>query len=170
LGFEEAVHKTSRSLATNTLEGQQNADAIQEWARNIAEHTQEMIDSGANAVDVANDYHHNREALLDHAEALEFDRDEVDQLLSSWGLMPSMVLTTYNMAGITTAREQVQLMLDELGEIDDMEVAAEIQALLDQGKYDEAIAMLYALANPIAVPVRPYLTRTMVYAQGVVST
>src|SRR5690606_5522846 len=113
--------------------------------------------------------HHNRQALLDNAEAMGFNREEVEALLREWGLMPSLVSTTYNMAGISAAREQVQLMLDQIEEIPP-EAATEIQALIDQGKYNEAIAYLDALQNPIDVPVRPYLTRTMVYAQGVVST
>lgn len=151
-GFSEAIDESSRSLELNTEEGRANADAVQEWAQAVADHTQEMIDSGANAVDVANDYAHNRDALLDNAEAMGFNRQEVESLLREWGLMPNLVSTTYQMAGIETAKTQVETMIAQLGEIPEEE-ATEIQALLDDGLYDEAIAMLFALANPITVPV-----------------
>lgn len=88
-----------------------------------------------------------RDAFIGIATEAGLSREEAEKYLGVLGLMPEQVDTAITVSGTEEAMFKVQALMQLLeGEID-AEHVAEVAALIDQGKYDEAAALLADLAK-----------------------
>lgn len=150
----DITDENTRSLEINTDEGDRNVDLVQEHAEAILDLANQQIEHGHSLEFVTGEFEHNRKALLDNAEDMGFNREAVDDLLRSWGVMPDLVSTTYRASGINFFKERVLGLIRNLEDIPE-DVASEVQLALDEGDFRRAHNLLDGIDDrELHVPVR----------------
>lgn len=159
LGFTDEIEHASAGIDWNTEAGLANRDAIYEAADALIDLTKANLEHGIGAEETTRQYKEGREALLDQAEAAGLDRDAVDELISTYGLVPDLVVTTIDIAGQALAEWAIQRHLERLNEIPE-DQATEIETAINQGDYNRAWELIHAFEAGADAPIRPYLTQT----------
>jgi len=140
-----AVKENGATLDENTNAGRRNREAVQNSVQSILDYATASIAAGKSADEVAMGVAVQTAALEDQLRALGFSQEAIDAYLTSLGLTPENVNTTITIAQADAEKAKIDDLLKQLGDID-AGAEAEITALVDQGKYDEAEAKIAKLA------------------------
>lgn len=147
----ESVKENGKTLDINTEKGRANRSAIQDQVEAIEAKIKADVQSGVSTKDATNAGLLYREQLLDTAEQLGLNRADAEAYINQLGLTPENVQTAVELQHDEEVKARLQGMLDQLGAID-AGAAAEIQALIDRGAFDQAEAELTRLARQRIVP------------------
>lgn len=167
-GVNEAIYENvaaygdaGRSLDINTEAGRANRDAVQETVEAIVAQGEAMIEMGKSQEEVTRTIEWNRGALIGQMVDLGMTREAAEEYVNQLGLTPENIATAVELANQEKAKADIADILERLGPLDDIREPV-IQALIDQGKYNEALTMLKELERERRPPVRP-----VVYGRGV---
>lgn len=133
----DALLENGATLDINTEAGRANREAIQSQAEAALAQADAMIRNGATTAEATTFANNYRDSLVGQLEMLGLTKAEIDGYLTSLGLTPENVTTSLELANQETTKEQLGEILKQMGDID-KGVAAEIQALIDNGQFDEA--------------------------------
>lgn len=156
LTFNEQIEDASAGLDYNTEAGLANREALFDMADGVIALTEANIESGKSHEEVTAEYDKAREALVAAATAAGLDETAVRDLLAAYGLTPELLVTTAELRGTALQQWRVERYLEKLDTVP-QNVATLVEALIDQGKVDEAIAVLDSIPDE-DVAVTPYLT------------
>lgn len=138
--------ENGRTLDMNTDKGRANRKAVREQADEIIRFTTTMVANGASTRDAAKYANALTGQLSDQLVALGLTREEADGYIATLGLTPENIETAVDLANEETTKAKLGEMLDQLGDID-AGAAAEIQALIEEGKYMDAERRLNDIAR-----------------------
>lgn len=150
--YQAAIDDLTKSLTDNgntlditTEKGRANREAVQTAAEAARDFGVAMIENGYSADQAeayVNAYNETlRQQLIDAGMSTQ----AVDEYLKTLGATPAQVKTAIELAGVEQRKSELSDIIDQLGDIDEG-AAAEIQALIDAGAYDEAERRLRAIA------------------------
>lgn len=139
--FNDALDDESRSMDESTQAGLDNRAALMDAADSVLAFAQAQLESGMAIDDVSSDYEANIAWLRQTAIDAGLSEEAVDDLLETYGMTPETLNTAINLAGDALAKWRVDRYLEKLDEIPEG-IASYIEALIDQGKYAEAMAWL----------------------------
>jgi TP901 family phage tail tape measure protein len=157
IGFSDQVDDSTAGLDYNTEAGLSNRDAIYEMADGLIDLTQSNLEAGKSQAETSAEYTAGRDALLDAAEAAGLNRDEVDDLITAYGLVPELVTTTVNLANDALSKWRIDRYVEKLDEIDPT-IATAIEVAIDNNDWAEANRLLNSIVDPV-VNVRVSLPR-----------
>ncbi len=135
--LSEGLDHSTHSLDWNTDAGRQNRSAIYDMADGLVEMTRANLQSGKSQAETTEEYLAGREALLDAAEAAGLNRADVEALITTYGLVPDLVSTTFEIGNDALAKWQTDRYIAKLEEIPE-HVVVQIDTLIQENKYDEA--------------------------------
>lgn len=141
LELDDAIDDGTTSLDANTEAGLKNRSAVFDLADDLLRLTESNIKAGRSQDEVNAEYLAGREALLDAAEAAGLNRDEVNELINEYGLVPELVSTSIQLKNTALQQWRIQQYLDDLNEIP-KELATQITAAIDSGDLDRAEYLL----------------------------
>lgn len=177
--LDENGVRYAATLDINTQRGRENRAAVQEQANAILDFGVAMVGAGYSTEDAAANVQKMTADLSTQLQMLGLTKEEADAYIASLGLTPENVETSINLANDAKAKEKLADLLEQLGDIDEGS-AAEIQALVDQGKFDEAEAKIKEIAKARNIPLKVSVSgsgnidvrpagssfRVVAYAQG----
>jgi TP901 family phage tail tape measure protein len=128
LTFTDSIDKNSRSLEQNSEEGLTNRGVLMDWMDQIVAGADAQIAAGDSIRDVTNTLEFNKQALVDAAVAAGFNREEVEDLVEEYGLVPESVTTAIHVSGQMVAISLIEDLLTEIDTIPD-EVVTQMQVI-----------------------------------------
>lgn len=143
---QDAGKAGADTLDINTEAGRKNRETIEQQVKAIEDQQAANIANGASVVDATSATTGYRDRLIDTITQLTGSKEAAEAFVNQLGLTPENISTTVQLQHDDEVKERLQGLLGQLGDID-AGAAAEIQALVDQGKFDEAEAKLEALAR-----------------------
>jgi len=166
---EGALDLFTEGIDRGSAAGRENRDLIQGWADDIISMSQAQLEAGVAVDQVTEDYAANREELLDAAEAAGLNRDEVEAMIDTYGLVPDLIVTSIQLANDALAKWRIDRYLEKLDEVPE-DVAVAIETAIDAGDWAEANRLLNSIPDP-SVRVRvqfPSLPRIIPIGNGAV--
>lgn len=132
-------------LSTKTDKGQANIALLEREAAAIKARAKAMIDSGKPESDVLKYYKDARGELIDHANAMSSDKDQVKNRTDALLETPKELRTQYS---IITEQNQQQRLTDLTSKLGALppEVQTRVQTLIDAGNFSAAADRLDSLA------------------------
>jgi hypothetical protein len=144
--LNDSLFENSATLDANTDAGRRNRDALREQVTAIVDAGVAMVNTGASNEEAAAKVLEMRDALVAQLTQAGFTQEQVESYLDTLGLTPENVTTSIETAGVDAQRERINGWIEKLGEIPASQATA-IQALIDDGKLDEAERKLANLAR-----------------------
>jgi hypothetical protein len=138
--FEE----NGKTLDINTEAGRRNRAAIDDQVTGILDYAVAMLGAGKTTDEATDAVAFLTEGLKEQLRQAGLTEEEINGYLETLGLTPENVTTSIELANEDVSKEKLEAILNDLGDID-AGAAAEIQALVDQGRYDEAMRKLRGL-------------------------
>lgn len=136
--------ENGKTLDINTEAGRKNREAIQSQVESILDYGVAMVGAGRTTDEASEAVGFLTDGLRQQLRQAGLTEDQINDYLTTLGLTPDNVTTSIELANDDVAKERLKGLLDQLGEIDGP-VAAEITALIEDGKFAEAEARLRAL-------------------------
>lgn len=152
LGFDEQIEKASAGLDYNTEAGLANREAIFDLADGVIALTEANFASGKGQDETNREYQAARTALLDAAEAAGLNREDVEKLISAYGLVPELVTTTVDLANDALMKWRIDRYIEKLDEVDP-EIATAIEVAIDNEDWELANSLLRSIPGVIPVNV-----------------
>jgi TP901 family phage tail tape measure protein len=157
--LKEANEENGDSLDIASEKGRANRDLVKGQVDAILEYGPAARAMGKSAFDAALDQEGMRQSLLGTLEALGFNRVEAEEYIATLGLTPDSLATSVTLENQLATEEQIKGILEDLGEIDEG-AAAEIEALVQMGQLDQALAKVLLLQQQMgkgaSMPLRTY--------------
>jgi hypothetical protein len=138
--FEE----NGATLDVFTEAGRNNRAAIQAQVESILDYGVAMVGAGQTTDEATEAVSFLTEGLREQLRQAGLTEEQIDEYLTTLGLTPENVTTSIELANEDVSKDKLEAILDDLGDID-AGAAAEIQALIDEGKYAEAQRRLRAI-------------------------
>jgi hypothetical protein len=148
----KSFEDNGKTIDINTEKGRANREAIEQQVTSILDYGVAMVGAGKTTDEATEAVGFLTEGLRGQLRQAGLTEDQINEYLTTLGLTPENVTTSIELANDQVAKEKLQAILDDLGEID-AEHAAEIQALIDEGKFAEAQSRLRAIEARRSVPV-----------------
>lgn len=137
------------TLDINTEAGRKNREQAQAAVESILDVAEAMVGQGKSAKEAGEAVDGMREMLLAQMETLGLSREEAEDYIKTLGLTPENVDTAIRLTKKEKAKADIEAILKEIPGT----VPTEIQALIDEGKYGEALRRLRDLEDPVTVPI-----------------
>lgn len=153
----QSLKDNGTTLDINTDKGRANRQAIEDQVKGILDFSVALVNQGASEQDAANATAMLTQQLHDQLKAAGLTEDQIASYLATLGLTPENVKTTIELAEADKRKRELGDLLGQLGDID-AGAKAEIQANIDQGKFDEANAKITALAKDRGITLKVSLT------------
>lgn len=153
----QSLKDNGTTLDINTDKGRANRQAIEDQVKGILDFSVALVNQGASSEDAANATAMLTQQLHDQLKAAGLTEDQIASYLDTLGLTPANVRTTIELAEADKRKRELDDLLGQLGDID-AGAKAEIQANIDQGKFDEADAKINALAKDRGITLKVSLT------------
>lgn len=153
----QSLKDNGTTLDINTEKGRNNRAAIKDQVQGILDFSVALVNQGASTEDAANATAMLTQQLHDQLKAAGLTEDQIASYLDTLGLTPANVRTTIELAEADKRKRELDDLLGQLGDID-AGAKADIQADIDQGKFDEANAKITALAKDRGVTLKVSLT------------
>lgn len=153
----QSLKDNGTTLDINTDKGRANRQAIEDQVKGILDFSVALVNQGASEQDAANATAMLTQQLHDQLKAAGLTEDQIASYLDTLGLTPANVRTTIELAEADKRKRELGDLLGQLGDID-AGAKAEIQANIDQGKFDEADAKINALAKDRGITLKVSLT------------
>jgi len=153
----QSLKDNGTTLDINTDKGRANRQAIEDQVKGILDFSVALVNQGASEQDAANATAMLTQQLHDQLKAAGLTEDQIASYLDTLGLTPANVRTTIELAEADKRKRELGDLLGQLGDID-AGAKAEIQANIDQGKFDEANAKITALAKDRGIALKVSLT------------
>jgi hypothetical protein len=144
---DAARKKNGATLDENTEKGRNNRQAIRDSIDAELAYDAALIKQGDSSDDVALKLEQFRGRLVDQAMQFGLTKDQAEDYVNQLGLTPESIKTSIELANVQKAHDDVQNHLNDLDKIP-AEKKTEIQALIDQGKFNEAQAEIDRLTRP----------------------
>jgi TP901 family phage tail tape measure protein len=141
-----AFEENGITLDINTEAGRKNRAQVQASVEGILSYASAMVGAGSSVDEVTGMVDWQRQSLIDQMVQFGLTKDEAAAYVDQLGLTPENIVTSVALANDELMREKLQGLIDDL-EVIDEGAAAEIQALVDQGEYDEAERQLTKLTR-----------------------
>jgi hypothetical protein len=138
--FEE----NGATLDVFTDKGRANRQAIDDQVTGILDYAVAMLGAGKTTDEATDAVAFLTEGLKEQLRQAGLTEEEINGYLETLGLTPENVTTSIELANEDVSKDKLEAILDDLGDID-AGASAEIQALVEQGKYDEALRKLRGL-------------------------
>lgn len=138
--------KLATSLDVSTDTGNKNRASIEKQVEAIIAKTKADVASGVSVQDATNASALYRQQLENTLAALGFNKDAVKAYIDQLGLTPENVKTAIQLEHDSEVKDRLQGLLKQLGDID-AGAAANIQAEIDKGSFDQAELDLEQLAR-----------------------
>lgn len=142
----EALKENGNTLDINTEKGRANREAVQGQVESILDYGASLIGAGKSADEAEAAIGFLTEGLKNQLRQAGLTEEQINDYLETLGLTPENVTTTIAVAEDDIARGKLEGLIEQLGEVD-AGAAAEITALIDQGRYDEAEAKIREIAR-----------------------
>ena len=133
----EALDSNGASFDILTEKGMANRAAVQNSVEAILAQGVALVGTGASVDEAAVKINTMTQSLKDQLLAAGFTKEEIDEYLRTLGLTPENVTTTLELAKAEETKTKLGNLMLQLGELDST-TTAEIQALIDEGKFTEA--------------------------------
>jgi hypothetical protein len=161
--FEE----NGATLDVFTEAGRNNRQAIQDQVESILDYGVAMVGAGQTTDEATDAVAFLTEGLKEQLRQAGLTEEQIDEYLTTLGLTPENVTTSIELANDQQSKEKLEAILDDLGDID-AGAAAEIQALIDEGKYAEAERRLRRIeaTRTVKVDLAPGRGLTLTGIQG----
>jgi hypothetical protein len=162
-GLEEGIDKVTSSikdngatLDINTEAGRNNRSAIEDQVKAIQNKITADVASGVAVGDATNAANLYREQLINVAVQSGLSRQAAEAYIDQLGLTPTNITTAVQLAHDQEMKVKLQGLLDQMGDID-AGAAAEIQALIDQGSFNQAASDLAILTRNRRVTITTFV-------------
>jgi len=142
----QSLKDNGKTLDIGTEKGRANREQIEKQANAVVDYGVALVGSGKSNEEATAAINFGIQALKDQLTAAGLTKEQVDEYINTLGLTPENVTTAIELADDEAAKAKLGDLLTQLGTISEG-AAAEIQALIDQGKYDEAQAKIEAIAK-----------------------
>lgn len=143
---KQAIKDNGNTLDIHTEKGRANRTAIEDQVKTIQAKIKADIASGVSVADATAAGELYRQKLIDTSGTTKKAKAAAEEYINQLGLTPENIQTAVGLANDEETKRRLKGLLDQLGDID-AGAAAEIQADIDQGKFDEAEAALNKLAR-----------------------
>lgn len=141
----KSIKDNGATLDIQTEKGRNNREAIEDQVKAIQDKITADVASGVAVQDATNAGLLYRQQLIDTAVQSGVSREAAEAYVDQLGLTPENVTTAVQLEHDQEMKDKLTGLLGQLGDID-AGAAAEIQALIDRGAFDEAQRRLDALA------------------------
>jgi hypothetical protein len=135
----------------------------------ILHQSETFLENGYTVGQVSESYKSYRAQLIASAVALGLNQEQVDTLLTLYGLTPELVTTAFDTVGVDAAKTKTQELIAKYGGIP-TSIYTEVSTAISQGDWQTAYNALSQLGTTIKVPVTPYLTNSILHIDVQAST
>jgi len=142
----QSFKDNGKTLDINTDKGRANRQAIREQADAIKATGVALVGLGYSNQAAGANMRQMTDQLRDQLVNLDLTEEAANAYITELGLTPENIETSITLAREAEAKAKLGEMIDQLGDIDEG-AAAEIEALIDEGKYGEAEQRLKDIAR-----------------------
>lgn len=144
-GLQEGFEGTDLSMTRYTEEGRAARDATKELLDQASDIPGSMLASGQSIDSATNFTLGHVDALREQLLAMGLNEDELNSLIDTYGLTPERIETVIEQSGAQAVQDKMGEVAEAMGEENvPRKITSEVEALVAQGKYDEAIGLLDA--------------------------
>ena len=144
-----SVLENGATLDINTEAGRKNREQAQAAAESVLDVAEAMVRSGSSMKEAENAAKGLRDMLLVQMETLGFTREEAEAYLTTLDLTPESIETSVKLTKQDIAIAKINEILATIPD----NVPTEIEALIDEGRYAEALRRLEKLTKPRTVTI-----------------
>lgn len=141
----KSFKENGKTVDVHTEKGRTNREAISKQASAIEDLVQAMVKNGASVKDATAYGIAYAQQLENQLIKMGLTRQAAHDYIMELGLTPNNLRTVIELTETETSKNRIDTLLKQLGSIDAAH-SAKINALVDQGKYDEAEKVIRQLA------------------------